>query len=121
MESILTSIKKLLGIAEEYRYFDDDLVMHINSVFATLAQLGVGPSKGFNIYDSSETWDDFTADKYELAPVKSYVFLKVKLLFDPPTNSAVTSSMERQISEFEWRLHLTAENPMPVIEEDEDE
>ena len=109
MESILTSIKKLLGIAEEYTHFDADLIMHINSVFATLTQIGVGPSEGFYIDDSSAVWSSFTDDVTSLASVKSYMHLKVRLLFDPPTSSAVMSSMERQISEFEWRLRVAAE------------
>ena len=109
MESILTSIKKLLGIAEEYTHFDEDLIIHINSVFATLTQIGVGPSEGFTIADKYATWDNFISDSTSLISVKTYVHLKVRLLFDPPANSAVMSSIERQISEFEWRLHLTAE------------
>lgn len=117
MESILTSIKKLLGIAEEYTHFDEDLIIHINSVFAALTQIGVGPSIGFTITDKYATWDDFISDNTCLIPVKTYVHLKVKLLFDPPSSSAVMSSMERQISEFEWRLRLAAENLSDVTEE----
>jgi len=113
MDSILTSIKKLLGIAEEYTHFDEDLIIHINSVFAALTQIGVGPSTGFIITDKYATWENFISDSTCLIPVKSYVHLKVRLLFDPPSSSAVMSSMERQISEFEWRLRLAAEN-MPV-------
>lgn len=110
MESILTSIKKLLGIAEEYTHFDEDLIMHINSVLAALTQIGVGPSNGFAITDKYATWTDFISDDTCLIPVKSYVHLKVRLLFDPPSSSAVMSSIERQASEFEWRLRLAAEN-----------
>lgn len=109
MDSILTSIKKLLGIVEEYTHFDDDLIMHINSVFSTLSQIGVGPVEGFAISNSYTTWDAFTTDKFILGAVKPYVYLKVKLVFDPPTNSSVLSSMERQISELEWRLNLNGE------------
>lgn len=109
MESILTSIKKLLGIAEEYTQFDDDIIMHINSVFLNLTQLGVGPSEGFLIEDDTATWDDFIGDSNRLQAVKSYVYLKVKLLFDPPLSSSVTESMNRMISELEWRLNVAVE------------
>ena len=109
MESILTSIKKLLGIDEEYTQFDDDIIMHINSVFLNLTQLGVGPSEGFLIEDDTATWDDFIGDSNQLQAVKSYVYLKVKLLFDPPLSSSVTESMNRMISELEWRLNVAVE------------
>ena len=110
MESILTSIKKLLGIAEEYEHFDADLIMHINSVFSILTQLGVGPSEGFMIEDATATWNDFIPDGLVLQAVKSYIYLKVKLLFDPPTSSAVIESANRMINEFEWRLNVAAES-----------
>ena len=109
MKSILTSIKKLLGIAEEYEHFDADLVMHINSVFSILTQLGVGPSEGFSITDEDSTWDEFLPDGKNVEAVKSYMYLKVRLLFDPPLNSAVIESMNRQISEFEWRLNVAVD------------
>ena len=109
MESILTSIKKLLGIAEEYTQFDDDIIMHINSVFLNLTQLGVGPSEGFLIEDDTATWDDYIGDSNQLQAVKSYVYLKVKLLFDPPLSSSVTESMNRMIAELEWRLNVAVE------------
>lgn len=109
MESILTSIKKLLGIDEEYTQFDSDIIMHINSVFLNLTQLGVGPSEGFLIEDGTATWDDFIGDSNQLQAVKSYVYLKVKLLFDPPLSSSVTESMNRMISELEWRLNVAVE------------
>lgn len=110
MESILTSIKKLLGIAEEYEHFDADLIMDINSVFSILTQIGVGPSEGFSIENSSAIWNDFTHGDKNLEPVKSYIYLKVKLLFDPPTSSAVMESINRMISELEWRLNVSAES-----------
>jgi hypothetical protein len=109
MESILTSIKKLLGISEEYEHFDKDLIMHINSVFLILNQLGVGPDKPFFVYDKEDTWDDFLEDSTSLELVKSYVYLKVKLLFDPPLSSAVIESTNRMISEFEWRLNVAVD------------
>lgn len=110
MESILTSIKKLLGITAEYTHFDEDLVMHINSVFMVLTQLGVGPSEGFVIEDDSAYWTDFIEDPSKLTAVKSYVYLKVKLLFDPPLSSAVIESTNRMINEYEWRLNVEAES-----------
>lgn len=109
MDSILTSIKKLLGIAEEYEHFDSDLIMHINSVFMVLNQLGVGPAEGFSIVDKTETWEDFTQNNLMIQSVKSYVYLKVRLLFDPPSSSAVMESINRQISELEWRLNLSVD------------
>ena len=109
MESILTSIKLLLGIKEEYEYFDDQLIMHINSVFFILTQLGVGPSEGFSIEDKIATWNEFLPDEQNLEAVKSYVHLKVKLLFDPPMSTAVTESINRLISELEFRLNAAAE------------
>lgn len=115
MESILTSIKKLLGIAEEYTHFDDDIIMHINSVFMTLNQLGVGPSEGFYIEDKSAEWIDFIEDTNRLQAVKTYMFLKVKLVFDPSSvGSSTLASYERQIQELEWRLNVDAENEEPV-------
>lgn len=111
MESILTSIKKMLGIAEEYTHFDADIIMHINSVFMTLTQLGVGPSEGFYIEDKSAYWEDFIDDPYKLQAVKTYILLKVKLVFDPGSvGSSTLASYERQIQELEWRLNVAAES-----------
>lgn len=109
MESILTSIKKLLGITEEYEHFDVDIIMHINSVFMILTQLGVGPAEGFSIKDKTTTWDEFVPEN-QLESVKSYVYMKVKLLFDPPLSSAVIECTNRQISELEWRLNVVVES-----------
>ena len=109
MESILTSIKKMLGIAEDYEHFDTDIIMHINTVFMILTQLGVGPSEGFIIEGEGETWFDFIGDKITIEAVRSYIYLKVKLLFDPPLSSAVMESYNRQISELEWRLNIAVD------------
>jgi hypothetical protein len=110
-ESILTSIKKLLGIAEEYKQFDQDIIMHINSVFTTLRQLGVGPSKGFYIEDDTAEWADFVPDLSLIQSVKTYIYLKVKILFDPGSiGSSTLAAYERQIQEYEWRLNWTAES-----------
>lgn len=110
MESILTSIKKLLGIAEEYEHFDPDIIMHINSVFMILNQLGVGPSEVFAIEDETSTWSEFATDTTNINAVKSYMYLKVKLLFDPPLSGSVTESINRMVNEFEWRLNVEAES-----------
>lgn len=110
MESILISIKKLLGIAEEYTQFDADIIMHINSVFTTLTQIGVGPSEGFYIEDETAEWTDFVSDLTKLQAVKTYTYLKVRLVFDPSSlGSATLAAYERQIQEFEWRLNVAAD------------
>ncbi len=109
MESILTSIKKLLGIAEEYEHFDADIIMHINSVFSILTQLGVGPSNGFSIEGKETKWHDFIGEDNKIEMVKSYIHLKVKLLFDPPLSSAVMEAMNKMIKELEWRLNVAVD------------
>lgn len=109
MESILTSIKKLLGIGEDYTHFDEDLIMHINSVFMVLTQLGVGPKEGFYIEDADKTWNDYGVEPAQLQSIKSYMYMKVKLLFDPSASSAVMESMNRLINEFEWRLNVAVD------------
>lgn len=110
MESILTSIKKLLGIDEEYEHFDNDVIMHINTVLGILTQLGVGPVDGFSIHDKTATWADFLGrDLKKLESVRSYVYLKVRLIFDPPNSSAVIKSMNSLINELEWRLNASAD------------
>lgn len=120
MDSILTSVKKLLGITEEYKHFDPDIIIHINSVFLTLQQIGVGPAEGFSIVDEYTTWNSFLPDgNPNFEAVKSYVYLKVRLLFDPPTSSAVMEAMNRQISELEWRLNVEAETPSSGKEADQ--
>lgn len=112
MESILESIKKLLGITKDYKQFDEDIIMHINTVFLNLTQLGVGPEKGFFIEDGSASWSDFVdlEEFAEMNALKTYMYLKVKLLFDPPLSSAVLQSTNNMISELEWRLNVAAES-----------
>ena len=105
MDSILTSIKKLLGIQEEYTVFDADIMIHINTAFAILNQLGVGPVEGFMIESESEVWDDYIMD-YNFTMAKTFVFLKVKLSFDPPSSTALLESMNRQLDELTWRLEV---------------
>lgn len=104
VDSILTSIKKLLGITEEYTQFDPDLIIHINSIFFTLNQLGVGPEEPFSITGATEEWTDFTTDK--LNAVRTYVGLRARLYFDPPTNSSLLNSMKDDVRELEWRLNV---------------
>lgn len=109
-ESILTTIKKLLGVPEDYEHFDMDITIHINSAFMILNQLGVGPSNGFSISDKTAVWSDFVSDNKKFEAIKSYVYMKVRLLFDPPTNSSVMECMNRMINEMEWRLNSEAES-----------
>lgn len=106
-ESILQSIKKLLGIEPDYTYFDQDLIIHINSVLSILSQIGFGPEEGFFITGGTETWDDlFDESNPQMQLVKPYIYLKVRLMFDPPLNSTVINSINAQIEELEWRLNV---------------
>ena len=108
-ESILTSIKKMLGIEENYNIFDTDIIIHINTIFMTLNQLGVGPSSGFKIEDDSAIWSEYIDEDSDLEAVKTYIYLKVKLLFDPPLSSSVIESMNRMIAELEFRLNVAVD------------
>lgn len=110
-DSILNSVKKLLGITEEYTHFDPDIIMHINSVFMILTQLGAGPSEGFSISDKTAVWDDFIEDDHVIDLIKSYMGLKVRVLFDPPSSSIVMEAMNRSISECEWRIQVSVDSP----------
>lgn len=123
MDSILTSIKRLLGLGAEYTNFDDELVMHINSVLFTLAQIGVGPSTGFSIVDATETWDDYLGLDLppELEAIKMYIYFKVRLSFDPPSSTFLLESIQRQISELEFRINLQVEPAPPIVEVTEEE
>ena len=105
-ESILISIKKLLGITEDYEHFDTDIIMHINTVFMVLMQLGVGPTNGFSISDDSAVWSDFLTSNQQLEAVKTYMYLRVKMMFDPPTSGTVVQSTENLIKELEFRLNV---------------
>lgn len=107
--SILTSIKKLLGIEEDYTHFDTDIVMHINSAFMSLNQLGVGPTAGFRIEDKEAEWSEFVGERLDLESVKSYVYLKTRLVFDPPQTSFLIDAIKDQIKELEWRLNVQVE------------
>lgn len=116
--SIFLTIKKMLGIAEEYHAFDLDIITHINSVFLTLNQLGIGPATPYQIIDDKEIWDDFQGEN-PIPGVQSYIYLKTRLLFDPPTNSFLVDNMQKQIAEFEWRMNVQVETPYsePKIKE----
>lgn len=117
MDSILTSIKKMLGITEEYTQFDPDITLYINSALMTLMQIGVGTPEGFNVVDKNELWTDFLGeDLKKLGGVQSYVYLKVKLIFDPPQNSFTIDALKKQADELEWRLNHEADKPT-LIEE----
>lgn len=108
-ESILNTIKKMLGIDADYNAFDTDVMVDINSVLMALNQLGVGPERVFSISGATETWQDFLGERFDLQAVKSYIYLKVRMLFDPPSSSFVLDSMKNQAEEFEWRLNIQAE------------
>lgn len=110
--SILISTKKVLGVDAAYTVFDLDILMHINAAFSILQQLGVGPAAGFFIEDESAVWDDFILDvdsEISINLVKTYVQLKARMLFDPPTTSFLIEAMNRQITEYEWRLNVFRE------------
>lgn len=108
-DSILNSTKKALQLDPDYDVFDFDVMMHINSVFSTLAQLGVGPAEGFQITGDSDVWDTFLGANPLLNQVKTYVFLRVRMLFDPPQTGFLMTSYEKQIEQIEWRLNVHAE------------
>lgn len=116
MDSILNTIKKMLGITEEYTQFDTDITIHVNSIISILTQIGVGPETGFIVSDALDKWSDWLSTATDLETVKTYIYLRVRLLFDPPTNSAVTKSYEQIIRELECRL-LTTTDPPLVVEE----
>ena len=108
MDSILYTIKKMLGIELDYTHFDIDIITNINTTFMNLQQIGVGPKTGFHITDTTSKWVDYIDDE-NLEAVKTFIYLKVRLLFDPPTNAFLVDAMERQIKEIEWRLNVQVE------------
>lgn len=109
-DSILNSTKKILGIDENYDAFDLDIMTHINSVFFTLYQLGVGPSQGFRIDGPDEVWDTFLGTESPIDVVRSYIYLRVRLLFDPPATSFAITAMKEQAQEMEWRMLVAQES-----------
>lgn len=121
-ESILNDTKKVLNLAPAYTAFDLDIIMFINSAFVVLNQLGVGPEEGFAIEDDTQTWDDFVlleGTGSTIAMVKTYVYLKVRMLFDPPTTSYLIEARQKQIEEHEFRLNLSREEVLHPITEEE--
>ena len=113
-ESILAETKKVLGLDESVVVYDQDVLMHINSAIGTLSQLGIGPTGGFEVEDATAKWSDFLSTDLHLSPVKTYVYLRVRLLFDPPSNSWTTTAMKQQIEELEWRLNVVREDTIPL-------
>lgn len=112
MDSILKSIKKMLNVHEDDISFDTDIITLINSTFVTLHQIGIGPTDGFMITDASETWEDFISDADDISinSVKTYIYLKVRLVFDPPSSSSVMEAINKNVNELEWRLNVMAES-----------
>ena len=105
MDSILNDIKKLLGITDDYHAFDTDIIIHINTAFSILNDMGIGPEEPFSIINSENQWSEFISDDKTLLKVKTYIYHKVKLLFDPPSSSSVSESYNNQIKELEWRMY----------------
>lgn len=120
IESILASIKKMLGLDDNYTPFDADVLIHINSAFMTLCQMGIGPKEGFTVTDNSQTWGDFLTNNVMLGGVKTWVYLQVKMLFDPPSNSFVMDAYKTQAEQILWRLNVQAESveEMPFMREE---
>lgn len=116
-DSILLSVKKMLGITEDYEHFDTDIIIDINSAFSILTQIGIGPDEGFAISDSSTTWADFIPEDshHLLEMVRTYMFMKVRNMFDPPTSSSVADAYSRLIDEMEWRLMVAADTEVEAI------
>lgn len=108
MDSILLSIKKMLGIEEQYTHFDQDIIIHINTVLGILTQLGVGPVNGYSIIDASNTWDEFVTSS-NLEMIKSYIYLRVRLLFDPPLSLVTKDAIQNSIDELTWRINVTVD------------
>lgn len=104
MSSILNDVKQMLGVEADYDAFDTDIIININSVFMVLNQLGVGPKECFSIKDELATWESFTQGKIDIEATKTYVYLRTRLLFDPPANSFTISALDNQAKELGWRL-----------------
>lgn len=115
-DSILQSTKKMLGIGHDDDSFDLDITIHINTAFSTMFQAGVGPILGFQIDDGNNVWSQFTGDRMDIAGVKTYVYLRVRLLFDPPTSSFALDAVQKQIDELLWRLNVAADFTIVPLE-----
>lgn len=109
MDSILSSVKKVLGLEEDYEAFDVDIIMHINSMLSVVNQLGVGPEEGFSIEDKEATWEQFLGTDPRKNDVKTYIYLRVRLLFDPPSTSHALAAVKEQYKELEWRINVERE------------
>ena len=120
-ESILVSIKKRLGIAEEYTHFDPDVIMDINTVLMILHQMGVGPSTPLTITDASTTWDEFLQDKNDIEAAKTYIAQRVKLMFDTPQNATHVNALNETNKELEWRLYSAPSSGNFIIEEESED
>lgn len=116
-DSILDTVKKMLGIPPEYDQFDTDIIIHINSVFSILTQLGVGSNDGFSIKDNTSLWSDYIPDGKALSDIKTYVYLKVRLIFDPPSASSAVEAMNKLVSELEWRINVAIDTKEEVNED----
>lgn len=109
MASILDTVKQMVGIDPSLTVFDVAIITHINAVFADLEQIGVGPVGGFMIEDNVPTWDDFLGGDPRWSSVKSYVYFRVRLMFDPPQTQSLMTSLDEQVRKMEWRLNVTRE------------
>lgn len=110
MGSILTDVKKMLGIDESYEHFDKDIIMHTNTAFMSLSQLGIGPENGFSIVDKGDVWSDFIPEDHKAyESIKTYIGYKVRVIFDPPINSSVLTCMKDTLKEIEWRIKVLTE------------
>ena len=115
-ESILKTIKQLIGCPDDFEQFDLDLIVHINSAFATLTHLGVGPKEGYRLTGADNAWSEFEDNAQKLSLIKDYVYIKTRLLFDPPTSGSLMDSLKEQLKEMEWRLYMLYD---PISEDDE--
>lgn len=115
MDSVLTDVKKSLGIAEDETHFDHDIVLDINASLLSVNQIGIGPGKGFMIKDKTNTWQELLGTREDLEAVKTLVYMKVKLMFDPPANSFLLESINKTIDELTWRLSIQAPTP-PIVQ-----
>ena len=113
-DSILMTIRKLVCGDPYADHFDTDLLVHINACFSILNQLGVGPENGFVVTDDTQSWSSYIADNYILNMVKTYVMLKVRVIFDPPLTSSVLEAMNKEISQLEWRLNVAVDPVKPT-------
>lgn len=115
-DSILDDVRHILNVDSEYTVFDRDLILHINSVFSTLQQLGIGPEDGYMIEDATAEWNEFMGVDARLNAVKTYVYLRVRLLFDPPATSFAITALENQAKELEWRLEVAANTTVEIVD-----